>query len=146
VAVEHDVRLELRSDPRLLGAVRCLVRTWLRSEGVAAEVADEATLAVDEACANAIRHAYCWQCDEIVVLTLRSGSELLEVEVRDQGVPCPPEHLQEGCRRTADVDHLEPGGLGLGLIHQVFDEVRFTAGRARGNSVVMRLRRPQRRT
>jgi anti-sigma regulatory factor (Ser/Thr protein kinase) len=143
VTAQRDLRVELRSEPRLLGGVRCLVGTWMRSLDIPAEVVDSAVLAVDEACSNAIRHAYCWQCEETVVVSLRSDEEYLEIEVRDQGEPCPEEHRRRKDPEPPKLDELEPGGLGLRLIHEVFDEVRFTAGEECGNSLTMRLRRPR---
>jgi hypothetical protein len=42
---------------------------------------------------------------------------------------------------TPEIDDLQPGGLGVRLIHEVFDEVHFCPGESRGNCVTMRLRR-----
>ena len=61
-----------------------------------------------------------------------------------QGEPCPPEHRQRRELSPPDPADLEPGGLGVQLIHRAFDEVTFCSGRESGNCVIMRRRRPGR--
>ena len=140
--MENDIRLEVRSDPRLLGSIRNLVRGWVDSFDLGGEVADEVMLAIDEACSNVIRHAYQGHCEHTVELTLRSDESFLEFRVCDEGIPCPPENVKRRPLRPPDPDDLTPGGLGVQLIYEVFDDVQFTHGAEGGNCVVMRLKRP----
>ena len=138
---ERDVRLIVRSDPRLLGSIRSLVRAWLEACGIEADVADTMVLAIDEACANAIRHAYEGRCDETLEVSLHEDGEYLEFRVCDQGAPCPPEFIEHRPPKRPAVGDLKPGGLGVPLMHEVFDEVRFCPGETSGNCVIMRLKR-----
>jgi anti-sigma regulatory factor (Ser/Thr protein kinase) len=48
----------MRADPKVLADVRRSVRRWLRERGANGDDVNEITLAVGEACANAIEHAY----------------------------------------------------------------------------------------
>lgn len=137
-----DIRLEVRSDPRFLRCIRSLVRAWMDACEFSRDAADEMVLAIDEACSNAIRHSYGGKCDRWVELTLRADESYLEVRLCDQGEPCPPEHLERRTLEATDVDRLQPGGLGVQLIHRAFDEVEFCPGRTTGNCVIMRRRRP----
>ena len=139
--MDDDLRLELRSDPRLLGSVRDLVRGWVQCCDLGPEVADELVLAIDEACANAIRHSYEGRSDRTVELTLRSDDQYLEVRLCDQGLPCSPERVERRELETPKVEEMKPGGLGVQLIHQVFDDVEFRPGVEAGNCVVMRRKR-----
>ncbi len=138
---ERDIRLEVRSDPRLLGSVRGLVRGWVSGFDVDTEIADEVVLAIDEACSNAIRHSYGGRCDATVELTLRATPAYLEFEVSDRGSPCPPERFERRTLHPPTPAEVRPGGLGVQLMHQVFDEVEFSCGDDSGNRVVLRLRR-----
>jgi len=141
--VAHDdMRLDLAANPRLLNPVRALVRSYLLANGFPPEQADLVVLAVDEACANSIRHSYGGQ-EGRIVLTLRKSSEHLEFILRDEGVPAEPDKCVKKESPPPDIESLRPGGLGVQLMHRVFDEVRFEPGSNRGNCVTMRLRRPE---
>ncbi|MCK5376112.1 MAG: ATP-binding protein [Acidobacteria bacterium] len=139
--MNYDIRLEVRSDPRLLGLIRNLVHDWVDRFELSHELVHEVVLAIDEACSNVIRHAYEGRADGTLEVRLQEEPEYLEVEVRDQGVPCPPECHERRLLEQPDSDQLQPGGLGVQLIHRVFDEVIFCPGKERGNCVTMRLRR-----
>jgi len=136
-----DLRLTTCSDPRLLGVIRGVLQTWLEILGLEKDRRSEIVLAVDEACANAIRHAYGGRVDGEVELVLGASDEWIEITVNDQGKPCPAECAQFKPIIRPDADAVEPGGLGVKLIHQVFDQVRFCPGTSHGNCVTMRLRR-----
>jgi anti-sigma regulatory factor (Ser/Thr protein kinase) len=56
--VEDRLDLQLSADPNVLSRVRHIVRRWLRSKGADEDALTEITIAVSEACANAIEHAY----------------------------------------------------------------------------------------
>jgi len=139
--MNRDLHLTVRSDPKLLGSVRSLVRSWVDSWGVDEKTTDEVVLAIDEACTNAIRHAYEGRCDGSVELTLHAAEEHLEFQVSDTGVVCPSECTERRPLQPPDVDDLHPGGLGIQLIHKVFDEVDFCPGEIGGNCVTMKLKR-----
>jgi len=141
--MENDIRLEVRSDPRLLGTIRNVVRGWVDAYGFSSDRADEVMLAIDEACSNVIRHAYEGRCEHTVELMLQSDDDFLEFRVCDQGIPCPPEHVRRRELKPPDLDDLRPGGLGVQLMYEVFDEVQFSSGSDGGNCVVMRLKRPE---
>lgn len=142
-APDRDVHVTVRSDPKLLASIRSLVRGWVESWEVDSRTADDVVLAVDEACTNAIRHAYGGRRDGCVELTLRAESDYLEFQVSDQGLPCPPERATRRELRPPNIDDLQPGGLGIQLIHEVFDEVDFCPGEGGGNCVTMKLKRPK---
>lgn len=137
----EDFRLTIRSDPRLLAAVRCLVRAWVERNGFDANEAGRIVLAIDEACSNAIRHAYEGRCHESMELRLRSDPKALELILCDHGSPCAKDKSAPRKLETPTPDNLRPGGLGVQLIHEVFDEVDFRSGSPRGNCVTMRLQR-----
>jgi anti-sigma regulatory factor (Ser/Thr protein kinase) len=56
--VPEVLELEPLAEPTVLADVRRLLRRWLQARGAADEVTREITMAVNEACANAIEHAY----------------------------------------------------------------------------------------
>jgi anti-sigma regulatory factor (Ser/Thr protein kinase) len=137
----RDLHLTVRSDPKLLASVRSLVRSWVESWDVGTKTTDDVVLAIDEACTNAIRHAYGGRRDGSVELTLHAEPEYLEFQVSDTGVSCPRECIERRPLRPASVDDVQPGGLGIHLIHEVFDEVEFCPRESGGNCVTMKLMR-----
>ena len=139
--MERDLHLTVRSDPKLLGSIRSLVRGWVESWEIDPKRTNDVVLAIDEACTNAIRHAYGGRPDCSVELTLHAEADYLEFQVADQGLPCPPECAARRNLEPPEVDELQAGGLGIQLIHEVFDEVDFCQGENGGNCVTMRLMR-----
>lgn len=143
-AMRRDLRLELTSDAMLLGSVRGLVKGYLSCQGFDRERSQEVVLAVDEACANAIRHSYGGRNDGLVTLTLLSDKEWAEMRVEDQGEPVALEKVARKTLEPPTIESAKPGGLGVQLMYAVFDDVQFCPGDCVGNCVIMRLRKPQR--
>lgn len=92
-------------------------------------------LAVDEACANVLRHAYGGR-GGYIELTIRAVEDELQVTVRDWGkafdplgVPLPD--------ISASLEERTLGGLGLYLMHQVMDSVSYQFDGAQGNTLTM---------
>ena len=56
--VPTELRIEVRANPNVLAGVRHTLRRWLRARGADELTVTEMILAVNEACANAIEHAY----------------------------------------------------------------------------------------
>lgn len=138
------ITMEVTSDPALLAAVRGAVRCYLISAGFPKERVNEVVLAVDEACANTIRHAYRGQKNRTFRLAMRTTKRWLELEVRDGGKPAPRDKIvRKGLPEVSNDQEITPGGLGVQLIYEVFDRVDFCPGKTRGNCVTMRLKRPE---
>jgi anti-sigma regulatory factor (Ser/Thr protein kinase) len=110
------------------------------------EVAHYVVLAIDEACSNAMRHAYKGRKDQTIELTLTAKDDVLEFELEDHGEPCPAECLEVQDVHEPNAQDVTPGGLGVLLMFEVFDEVDFQPGAERGNRITMRLRRTVART
>jgi len=56
--IDDDLHLHLPADPKILSEIRLVLRRWLRHHGADNAQTMEITLAVSEACTNAIEHAY----------------------------------------------------------------------------------------
>lgn len=136
----RDVHIEVASDPKLLCCVRALTRTYLNVLGLLPDRAEDVVLALDEACANAIRHSYEGRTDEKLELDFTHDGEYTEIVLRDGGVPASRERLAARLDEDRSPDAIRPGGLGVQIMYRVFDEVMFKPGETVGNTVVMRLR------
>ena len=76
------------------------------------------TLAVHEACANAIEHGYVGKVGQSLVIACRASGQGLEVRIRDQGQPFDITSAPE-----LPPDELREGGRGVFLIRRLMDEV-----------------------
>ncbi len=137
----RDAHLEVASDPKFLCCVRALVRTYLNVLGFSPDRAEDVVLALDEACANAIRHSYQGRTDQRLELDFSTDGEYTEIVLRDGGVPACRERLAARLDEDRSPDAIRPGGLGVQIMYRVFDEVMFEPGETVGNTVTMRLRR-----
>lgn len=114
--------------PESLRPMRLALSRWLADHDVPPAVIADVTLAVGEAAANAVEHAYR-SPGGMVHITAGAGPTGITLAVRDHGV---------WQRQPAPADR----GRGLPLIRAVMDEVRVHATPA-GTTVRMRKRRDE---
>ncbi len=138
---DQDLSIVFRSTPKLLCDVRAMVRSYLVNQGVDEDKVQELVLAVDEACTNSIRHAYGGAGDKKLELSLDTRDGWMELVLRDAGLPAPYDRVRRKSEEDIIAEALTPGGLGMHLIYNVFDDVEFTPGESEGNTIVMRLRK-----
>lgn len=117
----RDIRRAVAETAGLLGCSDALVR--------------DIVLAVDEACQNIIRHAYCGRDGDIVVQVGRDDHRLV-VRLIDFA---PPVDIAKVCPRP--LDELRPGGLGTHFIRAVMDEVDFLAPPAGAGNLLQMVKR-----
>ena len=130
-----SLKLELPSHPQVLSVVRSAVQQFAVVVGFNEEECRSIILAVDEALANIIRHAYDNRYDQTIELTCRrlgpdlgsnSGTPVdqmqdgLEFVLVDHGRSAEPEQM-----KGRDLDDVRPGGLGIHLMSQIMDEVSY---------------------
>ena len=126
-----DVRLP--AVPASVPTVRKMLRDLLDRLDVSNERADEIVLAVNEACANAVVHAYPQTAGHVDVVA-EDGDEALIVVVRDTGVGMTPNTTSAGL------------GLGLPMIAKVADSVQIDRPASGGTHVRMRFGHRRRST
>jgi sigma-B regulation protein RsbU (phosphoserine phosphatase) len=127
--------LELQFPARAgeLRAVRAALRTTLDAQDVPPELRDRLVLAVDEACTNIIRHAYCGDCDQSITLHLQREHDMLVFELRDDAPVVDPTRLT-----ARDLSECKPGGLGIPFINVLMDDWKLEAA-ADGRGNVLRM-------
>ena len=133
------LRMELRSDPETLCAVRGAVAQLTDRLGFSEPECRAVVLGVDEAMTNIIRHAYAGHPDrpiEALFRRIRTSScgkngEALEIVLEDRGKKVDRAKL---CGRA--LEDVKPGGLGLHFIRESMDALEF---RRRGGRNQLRL-------
>jgi serine/threonine-protein kinase RsbW len=122
------LKMELRSKPEMLGVVRQALAQLATVFGFSEADCRAVVLAVDEALANIIRHAYLGNTEKPIkvafyrVQAARNGhrEQALEIVLEDEGKAVNRKKL---CGRP--LEDLRPGGLGLHFIRECMDSVEF---------------------
>jgi anti-sigma regulatory factor (Ser/Thr protein kinase) len=122
------------SDPRYLPVVRGAVGALAAAMGWDESDCRAITLALDEALANIIRHAYHNRTDGPIELEFRESAEGLEIVLLDNGEA--PDRTKI-CARAIACD--QPGGLGTHIIKDVMDTVSYQATPAGNRFVATKL-------
>jgi anti-sigma regulatory factor (Ser/Thr protein kinase) len=92
-------------------------------------------LAIDEACANVIRHS-CDFSDQFKLNIEAYEDDGMGVFIISDNAPSIP----SSAIQPKNSDQLEPGGLGLQLIHQVMDKVELLPQEQGGNCLKLSLK------
>jgi anti-sigma regulatory factor (Ser/Thr protein kinase) len=120
----EEVHTTVPADPRELPSLRRVLRRWLVRSGADAEQAQDVLVAVGEAAANSIEHAYGPGEGSVEVDAVASEG-VLEIRIRDRGA----------WREPRGTDR----GLGRSLMTAMMDEVTFETDEG-GTIVTMRKR------
>jgi anti-sigma regulatory factor (Ser/Thr protein kinase) len=127
--------LSLFADLSQLAAIREFVAQSGRDLNLDEKTIYELQLAVDEASTNVVKHAYGGLGGEIEI-TIEPTESSVRVIVRDWGAPFDPLDVPEP-DVSAPLGQRKLGGLGLFLIRQVMDDVRFSFDAEQGNTLTM---------
>jgi anti-sigma regulatory factor (Ser/Thr protein kinase) len=125
-----QIRFAMPSDPRYLPVVRGAIGPMAAAIGWDETECRAITLALDEALANIIRHAYHNRHDGLIELECRESADGLEITLMDNGDA--PDRSKI-CAREIGCD--QPGGLGTHIIEQVMDRVSYEVSQV-GNRFV----------
>ncbi len=136
------LKLELRSNPGMLSAVRAALGQITETLGFPAPECRAVVLAVDEALTNIIRHAYLGKHERPIEILFhqigvtREGArrQALEIVLVDRGVPIDRSKL-----RGRPLEEVRPGGLGLHFIRQNMDKVEFSRGNGKNQLRLVKL-------
>jgi anti-sigma regulatory factor (Ser/Thr protein kinase) len=113
------------ADPGALAELRTVVRDWLAARRLPADVYDDVILVCDEACANAIEHAYRREPAEPIGVEVALEGNDISITVRDAG-------------SWRDDPIGEGRGRGIAIMRALMDDVDI---RSTEEGTVVRLRR-----
>lgn len=121
---QRPVEFSIRSSPAHLPVVRAAVEKMCEMLGFDSDMIGGIILSVDEALTNIIKHAYGGDNnrDIEVQLTPLGGEkpEALRISLIDSGIQADPEKI-----KSRNLDDVRPGGLGVHIMNQCMDVVRF---------------------
>jgi len=119
-----------------LRKIRDAVREAVEPCGCSAECAADIVMAVDEACQNIIRHAYCDDPGGAIELEIERCGEELVVWLRDFAPEVDPDEV-----KPRALDEIRPGGLGTHLIHETMDSADFIRPESGGGNLLRMVKR-----
>jgi serine/threonine-protein kinase RsbW len=136
-------QLELRIKAKLenLAAISDFIAEAMKQLGIEQEIF-QVQLAVNEACTNIIQHAYSGESEKpIRIICSMSGNDLL-IRIRDWGKSFDPSSVPSP-EIDAELFERQLGGLGMFLMRQMMDEVRYVSYAGEHNEVIMIKHLPQ---
>ncbi|MFH1022934.1 MAG: ATP-binding protein [Planctomycetota bacterium] len=129
-------RISLTSHTRHLKSVRQFIADVAERGAVPQNLINGIMVAVDEAVANIMEHAYSAEGGGVIEIEVSVSPERFQIEISDTGCPFDPSVVP-----TPDIrEHLAQGrrdGLGIFLIRKIMDEVAFDSPGGRKNHLRM---------
>jgi sigma-B regulation protein RsbU (phosphoserine phosphatase) len=133
------LRYRFLACPNALQGMRHALDAALRAQNVEEALRASLVLAVDEACANVIRHAYGAGliAEGEIELCVSPFDDGIRLVILDDAPPVDPTHV-----RPRNLDECRPGGLGVCFIDALMDDWRLTPLLGGGNRLQMFKRWP----
>ena len=99
-------------------------------------------MAIDEACANVMEHAYGGQDNGTIRICCHADQDEVVVTIHDYGQPFDPQSVPRP-DTAAPLEKREEGALGLYLMEKLMDSVGFEFDPINGNTLTMRKKIPR---
>lgn len=134
------VRLEMTSQARFLAAARAMIGNLAQRIGFNEVQCGQISLAVDEALCNIINHGYDKRPDGriwINVWTLEGPRPGLRIVIEDRAKQVDPQTI-----RSRDLEDIRPGGLGVYIIREIMEDVKYEKRDGGGMRLTMSKRVP----
>ena len=123
-AIERTFTLQVPSSTENLALIREFVTTVGQQAGLSEAEIGKIELAVDEACANVIEHAYGHDLSKEVIIRANIDDDAITFEIEDTGKGFDPTQIaQEELEKL--IQQRKDGGLGMRLIKKLMDEVQY---------------------
>lgn len=135
---DPEVRVEMLSQPRYLSGARDLVSAIAKRFGFDDTSCGQIALAVDEALCNVIRHGYDRRTDGRIWLSVwplempGGPTDGIKIVIEDEAKQVDPDKI-----KGRDLEDVRPGGLGVYLIKQIMNSVRYEKREKTGMRLVL---------
>jgi serine/threonine-protein kinase RsbW len=123
-SIERTFSLQVPSSTENLAMIRDFVNGIGTRAGLPASEVAKLELAVDEACANVIEHAYGPEVTKEVSVKATLDDDAVQIDVVDTGTGFDPGQISQ---KNLDqlVAERKSGGLGMRLMKTLMDEVHY---------------------
>ena len=135
-SIERKFTLQVPSSTENLALIREFVGNIAQQSGMDAKDSGKLELAVDEACANVIEHAYGHDITKEVIIRASLDDETLRIDVEDTGRGFDPNTVDQ--EKLDEMIHKRrTGGLGMRLMKTLMDEVHYEIEPGKKNALHM---------
>jgi serine/threonine-protein kinase RsbW len=121
--MEISLSCTIDADINAIPRISIAIDEAMRAHAFSDEEILDTQLAVEEAVTNVIVHGYAGTTGQVVI-TGRTTTELIEVQIEDSSPPFNPLSIPEP-DITQDIEDRKIGGLGIFLIRQVMDDISY---------------------
>lgn len=135
-SIERKFTLHVPSSTENLALIREFVTKIGKQAGMDDPEIGKLELAVDEACANVIEHAYGHDTTKEVVVRATFDAEEMRIDVEDTGHGFDPQTVP-AAELEKLVSERKSGGLGMRLIKTLMDEVHYEIEPGKKNELHM---------
>ncbi|HEX3748270.1 MAG TPA: ATP-binding protein [Bryobacteraceae bacterium] len=139
-SLERTFQLHVPSSTENLSMIRDFVGSIGERAGFSKGEVVKLEVAVDEACANVIEHAYGSDTTREVTVKATIDSDAVEIRVVDTGLGFDPTTIGEAALDSL-IQQRKNGGLGMRLIKTLMDEVHYEIVPGQKNELAMTKRR-----
>jgi len=130
--MKDSITITIPSHPKYLSIVRSVTGKIAQIYEITEPLTEDMKLAVDEACANVIKHAYRGDRTKKIVLKYKITKKSFNVIIEDSGIKA-----QTDLIKGRSLDDIRPGGLGIHFIKRVFDVFQFDETKKKGNRLIL---------
>lgn len=123
-AIEKTFTLQIPSSTENLALIREFVTAVGVQAGMEENEIAKLELAVDEACANVIEHAYGHDPSKEVTVNASFDGDTITFKIKDTGKGFDPTQIKQEELETL-IAKRKDGGLGMRLIKTLMDEVQY---------------------
>ena len=123
-SVERTFQLHVPSSTENLSMIRDFVGSIGQRAGMGEGDVAKLELAVDEACANVIEHAYGSDATHEVTVKATVDAEAVHIDIVDTGCGFDPKKVEQ-VNLEQLISKRKSGGLGMRLIQSLMDEVQY---------------------
>lgn len=135
-AVDKKFTLQVPSSTENLALIREFVSSAAKQAGFDEKEVGRLELAVDEACANVIEHAYGQDVSKEVIVRARLDETEFSIDIEDTGKGFDPATVnQEELEQL--ISKRKTGGLGMRLMKTLMDEVHYEIEPGKKNALHM---------
>jgi serine/threonine-protein kinase RsbW len=133
-----NLKFSLTVNSRLerLSEIANFIELAARESGLNEDQIYDVQMAVDEACANVIEHAYHGRTDGTIDIVCEKRDHEFVVTIRDFGERFNPKKVARP-QIGVPLSRRNIGGLGLFFMHKMMDKVQFDFAAGSGNRLTM---------